>query len=213
MFERKPQGPEDTTLFFLDIDNARAYAEQAERDAGRMYRALLRDLTALDVRGKCLDAGCGPGVATCLFADRVPGIHITAFDVAPNLVASAREHTERRSLADRVQFVVGDAQDSEWMAGLGRFDLVYCSYVLHGWEDPRPALRNLWGAVEDGGCLLIHDLVRVWWLCLLPSGGFLAEIRASFTPSELGAMLEEVGIVRYELKKSFPFMMSAIARK
>jgi 2-polyprenyl-3-methyl-5-hydroxy-6-metoxy-1,4-benzoquinol methylase len=80
------------------------------------------------------------------------------------MITVAREHVEREGLADRIDLVEGDANDTELLEQLGQFDLVYSTYTLHHWDDPETMMKNLLRAVAPGGILLIHDLRRVWWL-------------------------------------------------
>jgi SAM-dependent methyltransferase len=97
------------------------------------------------------------------------------------------------------------------MEGLGKFDLVYSTFSLHHWKDPEASISNLWNTVKDKGTLFIHDFKRVWWLCCLPlKGGEIDSIRASYTPKEIKAILQELGIINYKIKTLFPFLLQSI---
>lgn len=70
-----------------------------------------------------LDAGCGTGVFSLALARR--GWQVTAVDIAPQMVAAARERVGAAGLADRATFLAGDLEVVE-----GTFDAVACFDVL-----------------------------------------------------------------------------------
>jgi 2-polyprenyl-3-methyl-5-hydroxy-6-metoxy-1,4-benzoquinol methylase len=123
----------------------------------------------------------------------------------------ANEYINERKLQDRIHYLVGDVGDRGMMEGLGKFDLVYSTFSLHHWKDPKASISNLWNTVKDKGTLFIHDFKRVWWLCFLPlRGGEIGSIRASYTPKEIKAILQELGIINYKIKTLFPFSLQSI---
>jgi SAM-dependent methyltransferase len=128
-------------------------------------------------------------------------------------VTVAREYIQRKALADRVQFVVGDSVDADLLRSLGTFDLIYSTLSLHHWENPEQVIRNLLDVLADDGVLFIYDLRRVWWLYWIRANeGFFDSIRAAYLPGELRAMLQKLGVAQYEVRKEFPFMLSMIVR-
>ena len=191
------------------------YAEATSRHAKLQYRALLKDLKGLDVSGRYLEMGAGPGVLAVMLAEDNPRVEIVAADLSPEMVAAAQAYVEGRGLEDRVRCVAADAADGGLMEALGRFDLVYSAFSLHHWKDPVKSVEVLWSAVKDGGVLYIHDLKRVWWLYYLPvDGGDIQAIRAAYVPGEIRAILQRAGIDSYEIKTPFPFFwQSIVARK
>jgi 2-polyprenyl-3-methyl-5-hydroxy-6-metoxy-1,4-benzoquinol methylase len=193
------------------IEEARKYAQAHRKYAGLMYRAFLKDLKALHVSGSYLEIGAGPGFLAVMIAEHHPGVSITAVDLSPDMVAVANEYINERKLQDRIRYLVGDVGDQDMMEGLGKFDLVYSTFSLHHWKDPEASIRNLWNAVKDNGILYIHDFKRVWWLCFLPlEGGEIVSIKASYTPKEIGVILQELGITNYKIKTLFPFFLQSI---
>jgi ubiquinone/menaquinone biosynthesis C-methylase UbiE len=198
---------------FVGIEGARAYAEEARSPLmRRVYRLIVGEISRLGVTGTFLEIGPGPAVLTTMVAQAIPEAHITAVEISPDMITVAREHVEREGLADRIDLVEGNANDTELLEPLGRFDLVYSSYTLHHWDDPETMMKNLLRAVAPGGILLIHDLRRVWWLYWIPSQeGFITSIRAAYTPAEIRDLLTRMGVGRYEIK-SGPFWQSIIVR-
>ena len=193
------------------IDKARKYAKENKRYARLMYRALMKDMKALDKPGHYLEMGAGPGILAIMIAEANPDISITAVDLSPDMAAVANEYIRERKLEDRIRYLVGDVSDENMMQGLGKFDLVYSAFSLHHWRDPDKSISNLWNAVRDNGVLYIYDFKRGWWSCLLPVIDFLS---AAYTPEEIRAILQELGINNHKIKTLFPsFLQSITVRK
>jgi SAM-dependent methyltransferase len=198
---------------FVGIESARAYAEEAKSPMMRMgYGVIVKGISRLGVTGRYLEIGSGPAVLTTMVAQAIPEARITDVELSPDMITVAKEQVEGEGLTDRINFVEGDASDTELLERLGRFDLVYSAYSLHHWDDPETVIKNLLKAVVPGGILLIHDLKRVWWLYWIPSQeGFITSIRAAYTPAEIRDLLGRVGVDRYEIKNGL-FYQSIIVR-
>jgi SAM-dependent methyltransferase len=93
-----------------------------------MVLQTLSDLDAICV----LDLGCGGGrmlVDVCL---RHPKIHGVGLDIAPAAIESARKLAASEGLADRLDFVVGDAfKPGTWPAQCLEADVLMAVGVLH----------------------------------------------------------------------------------
>ena len=211
MFKRKVESYQKES--FSGLDNARQYAETAKKSMLR-YRAFLKNLKSLGVEGKSLEIGAGPGVLTSEIARIHPAVEITAVDLSQDMATVGREYVAGHSLEDRINFVVGDAEDEAFINSLGKFDLVYCTYTLHHWDDAHKAITNLTHTIADGGVLYLYDLRRVGWLYWVPiRNGFFNSIRAAYTPAEVEIMIERLDIEHFEIKNEFPFMQSIFIRK
>jgi magnesium-protoporphyrin O-methyltransferase len=93
-----------------------------------------------DMRGlRLLDAGCGTGMLAIEAARR--GARVVAIDVAPTLIALARERMPKDTGAGSVEFHVGDMLSPS----LGRFDYVVAmdSLIHYRPEDAVRALSHL----------------------------------------------------------------------
>jgi SAM-dependent methyltransferase len=211
MFERKVEMNQGE--WFEGIEAARRYAESAKKSTMR-YRTFLKTLRSLNIKGRCLDIGAGPGVLTAMIAQEHPEVEITALEVAPHMASLGRDYVEEKGLQDRVQFVVGDAEDEPLIKTLRRYDLIYSTYSLHHWDDPKRVIGILYNALTEGGVLFLHDLRRAWWLYWLPiRSGFLVSIRAAYMASEIREMVKGMGIEQFEVKNEFPFLLSLLIRK
>ena len=196
-------------------EKAREYAEKHKKYAKLMYGDLLRTIKALNISGRCLDVGAGPGLLAIMIANENPDITVTAIDLSPDMAAVAGDYIRDSRLEDRISYVVGDVGDERLMKKLGKFDLVYSTFSLHHWKSPGESIRNLWKAVADNGTLYLYDFKRIGWLCSLPLKiNEMNSMKASFTPDEISSILERVGVTHYSIKVPFPFLFqSIVARK
>lgn len=211
MFKRVTES--NQSEFFSSIDDARTYAENAKKSMMR-YKAFLANLRSLDIKGRYLEIGAGPGVLTVEIAQHYPEAEITALELLPDMVTVGREYVAENKLDNRIKFVVGNVEDKELLHSLGEFDLVYSTYSLHHWANPEKAIVNLYRAVKKDGMLYIYDLRRVWWLYWIPiKNGFFKSIRASYLRNEIKLLLRKLGIENTEIKNEFPFMHSIFIKK
>lgn len=196
------------------IQEVRKYAREQKKLMGLLYRPFLKDLRAFNTSGRYLEIGAGPGLLAIVIAENNPHVNITAVDISPDMVAVANEYIRERKLQDRIRYLQVDVNDKNAIQELGRFDLVYSTFSMHHWKDPVTSISNLWGSVDDNGRLYIYDLTRVWWLYYLPlKGGDIGSIRASYTTSELRAIVQRAGLPNYEIKSFFPFFLRLIISK
>jgi ubiquinone/menaquinone biosynthesis C-methylase UbiE len=109
--------------------------------------ALLR-WTRLPADAAVLDMGCGPGVATVLFAEKARPRFVAAFDFDAGMVKRAR----RRLRGDPcVGLFVADAARMPFPGGL--FDAVFVLGVVHHVPEWRTALREVARVLKPGGRL------------------------------------------------------------
>ena len=210
MFERKVEIHQEEV--FEGIESARQYAEEAQKST-RRYMAFLDRLKTFGIQGRYLDVGAGPGVVAALISQDNPAVEITALELSADMVTVGQEYLQGKGLAERINYVVGDAADEAFVQSLGRFDLIYSTYTLHHWQNPRKVIDNLLSCLNNDGVLFIHDLRRVWWLYWVPSqSGFFRSIRGAYLRDEIEEMLKGINPERYEIKYEFPFLVSVIIK-
>ena len=108
----------------------------------------------LDVR-RVLDVGSGPGVGTCVLADRFPSATVVAADGSAEMLANVVARAAGLGLSDRVETRVVDLPDG--LATLGQADLAWASMVLHHVGDEAAALRGLRALLPPGRLLALVE--------------------------------------------------------
>lgn len=102
--------------------------------------------------GLIVDAGSGPGIASCLLAETFPGARIVAVDGSEPLLERARDRAGRLGVADRFGTLAGELPgvlgDLDYPA-----DLIWASWSLHHLGDQRAALAAFADRLAPGGTL------------------------------------------------------------
>ena len=156
-----------------DISDIRdMYDAQWDREDGRLERHQLEhDITwrYLDAYlpppgGRILEVGAATGRYTLELAQR--GYHVLAIDLAPELVARARDRVSQAGFSDRVEFRVGDARD---LAGVPQsaFDAALVMgplYHLVDQGDRESALRETFSCLCRGARIFSSFISRygIW---------------------------------------------------
>lgn len=122
---------------FLDVVNCRCYG--GKESFSRGFRALV--------------AGCGTGDAAVFLAEQLRETdgEVVALDFSAASLATARRRCEVRAL-ENVKLVHAPIEGIGSL-GLGEFDFVDCSGVLHHLADPDEGLRTLAGALKESGAM------------------------------------------------------------
>lgn len=106
--------------------------------------------------GLIVDAGSGPGVVACQFAETFPGARVVAVDSAGPLLERALARARRLGVADRFGTLTGDLPGV-----LGELDypvdLLWASRSLHHLGDQRAALAAFAGHLAPGGTLALME--------------------------------------------------------
>lgn len=110
-----------------------------------------------------LDVGCGDGRLAKLLLDR-RGARVLAFDINPERLEEARE------MNPGPQYVFGDAEDVNFLLGLGRFDIVLARNSFHHFARKDDFLNFVPLLLKPGKLFLCIDLdwrANFCWLAVL----------------------------------------------
>jgi SAM-dependent methyltransferase len=98
-----------------------------------------------------LDAGCGTGDSTIYMAAQAPSARVVALDRSPAALEVTRRRAAVRGLTN-IEFVEASLLDLPRL-GLGPFDYIVCSGVLHHLPEPEAGLSALTSVLADDGGL------------------------------------------------------------
>jgi tRNA (cmo5U34)-methyltransferase len=131
-----------------------------------VYDFSARSLDALlPPDGRLLDLGVGSGRALSALLRRRPDIQATAVDLAPNMLATARELFVTEGIDNRVELVQADITALPDRLATGDWDGVSCVWTLHqlpDFEILRAALRQIAALRRSSGAAVwIFDFQRL----------------------------------------------------
>ena len=109
---------------------------------------------------RAIDLGIGTGYFTEQFLKHFPNSRILGIDGAQAMVELAKERL--KSLASRVQFVIGDFRNLRQLApSADMADVVFSAYALHhlGRPDKERVLREVVELLVPGGWFINADLI------------------------------------------------------
>jgi ubiquinone/menaquinone biosynthesis C-methylase UbiE len=214
---RHPPGREriPEPMVMDDPESVAQFHEGGLSNPGQLaaYDFSARALDALLPPGaRLLDLGVGSGRALSALLRRRPDIQATAVDLAPNMLATARELFVTEGLADRVELVEADITALPERVATADWDGISCVWTLHQLPDfdvLRGALRQIEALRRNGGpAVWIFDFQRLkdpsalkaLIATLAPSlppvllKDALASEAAGFTYAELSAELTAAGL-------------------
>ncbi|MFI5684241.1 class I SAM-dependent methyltransferase [Streptomyces sp. NPDC051636] len=147
-------GRENTDIDWAEM--AQLLETQAELFTPLYERAMAWLAQEVTEPGLIVDAGSGPGVVSCLFAETFPGARVLAVDATEPLLERARTRAARQGVADRFASLAG-----ELPGVLGELDypadLLWASRSLHHLGDQRAALTAFADRVAPGGTLALLE--------------------------------------------------------
>jgi SAM-dependent methyltransferase len=112
-------------------------------------------------RARILVAGGGTGDGLVYLAHQVrkARCEIVYLDLSAAALSVAQQRIRARGLQDKVMWLQGSITDVD-QYGLGKFDYINCSGVLHHLPDPKAGLRALRSLLKDDGVmgLMVYGL-------------------------------------------------------
>jgi len=110
----------------------------------------------LGERPRVLDVATGTGDLAIDIARMTPGAEVIGLDPSKNMLAIAQDKVARRGLADRISFVVGDAQALPYRSC--EMDAATIAFGIRNVPDRPRALRELARVVRPGGRIAVLEL-------------------------------------------------------
>lgn len=105
--------------------------------------------------GSVLEVATGPGYF-CIELARSGNFKITGLDISSDLVAIARKNARQASV--KVNFQQGNASAMQFPDEV--FDLVFCSWAIKNFMEPKKVLNEIYRVLKRGGTALVVDLNR-----------------------------------------------------
>ena len=167
---RHPEGRERVPepMVMNDPDSVAQFHAGGATNPGQLmvYDFNARALNALLPEGaQLLDLGVGSGQALAYLARVRPDLKITGVDLAPNMLATARELFEAERLSGRIELVEADITALPDSVAHRPWDGVSCVWTLHQLPDfglLRAALRQIATVREStGAAVSILDFRRL----------------------------------------------------
>ena len=129
--------------------------------------------TADEVRGKSvLDAGCGTGIFSIIFANKGAG-QVTGIDISEGSLQTARSLKDKAGLTN-TRFQIEDMLQLPFADE--SFDIVWAWGTVHHTTDPVRAIQELIRVLKKGGFILlavytrtrltfVHEIIRKTLIC------------------------------------------------
>lgn len=156
----------------------------------RLWRRRAVRIVAGSNPRRILDVASGTGDLALALARRMKEAKVTGADISEGMLAIAREKAGRAGLADRTEFVAGDAEALDFADG--SFDAATVAFGVRNFGDIDAGLREIRRVLRSGGMLTVLELSTprnraVGWLYgvyahrILPwVGGMVSKDRAAY---------------------------------
>lgn len=106
-----------------------------------------------------LDVGCGAGNYTLKMLAKIPHLNCTLVDLSEPMLKRAKERVSQQTKGE-IKTLQGDIRSIDFAGQT--FDIILAGAVLHHLRDDEDWLQTfqkLFSLLNEGGCLLISDLV------------------------------------------------------
>jgi ubiquinone/menaquinone biosynthesis C-methylase UbiE len=136
--------------------NAWLYQAVVASHIAPLYARLADALDAnLDLRGRVLDVGCGPGQLAAMLARRHPGCQFLGVDLSETMIGLARRLTAG---LPNLTFRAANAEALPFADG--EFDLAISITSVKHWADRQAGVREMARVVRPGGRVFVLELDR-----------------------------------------------------
>lgn len=162
--------------------------------------------TAASGTVRVLDTGTGTAQIPIELCSRSPGFHVTAIDLASEMLKVAESNVAAAGFAERIDLRLVDSKQLPWADGT--FDCVMSNSIVHHIPRPKSVFAEMHRVLAPGGLLFVRDLLRppdeetLEALVREYAGDendhqrqmFRDSLHAALTIAEVQAILAEIGI-------------------
>lgn len=202
------------------MDTAAEAEDYNAMDHSAVNRVFVDDLLAvmaslaapIDRPWNIFDAGTGTALIPLQLAGRIESVHITAADLAEEMLIVARRNIVASGWEGSIQLIRSDCKalsDDD-----ASYDVVMSNSIVHHIPEPASVLRECWRLVRPGGLLFFRDLLRpenetqLDYLVVTYAGSanahgqqmFRDSLHAALTLDEVAALAREIGITDFSLR-------------
>jgi len=112
----------------------------------------LRDLQP---GARCLEIGCGHGAGARIIINAFQPAQLDGLDIDPLMIRLALRR-QRKWAAERLRFLVGDAQNLPYVDG--SMDAVFNFGIIHHLEDWRQGISEIARVLKSGGAFYFEEI-------------------------------------------------------
>ncbi|WEW62018.1 hypothetical protein PRK78_007518 [Emydomyces testavorans] len=163
----------------------------------RAMEEKLHNRLGLKPGSKVLDAGAGSGYVAMYMAEK--GLDVTAIDITPLHVESAKRNVKYRGLQDKISVHLEDYHNLTRFAD-NSFDGIYTMETFVHADDPVKVLRNFYRILRPGGVLVQHEADWNKNSELLQEVLRLSHCQNTLEQGALSRTLEQVGFKSIDLE-------------
>jgi demethylmenaquinone methyltransferase/2-methoxy-6-polyprenyl-1,4-benzoquinol methylase len=125
----------------------------------RLWKDAMMDWLAPRDGPRLLDVAGGTGDVAFRFLRRAPGARATVCDMTAAMLEAGRGRAEAENLADRLDWVQGDAMDLPFDSA--SFDVYTISFGIRNVTEPDAALREAFRVLRPGGRLMVLEFSQL----------------------------------------------------
>jgi demethylmenaquinone methyltransferase/2-methoxy-6-polyprenyl-1,4-benzoquinol methylase len=125
----------------------------------RLWKDAMMDWLAPRPGQRLLDVAGGTGDVAFRFLKRAAGSHAVVCDMTEGMLVSGRQRAEADKLADRLDWVVGDAMALPFADA--SFDVYTISFGIRNVTRIGDALREAYRVLKPGGRLMVLEFSRI----------------------------------------------------